>query len=735
VAIAGFGGGAVINTGFQVTYTGSLALTNVPVLVGVQDFSAAASGFTGETDKGGAVDNKGGTVTPTGNSWPVVTAPLGYTIPLRTPFALTGSATDVDGDPLTYIWEQNDRGGAAGSSLLSNTKTNGPLFAMFPISGQISEQDTLLYDSPGENHVTTSPTRVFPDMGQVLDNNTNADTGACPAGPIAPPVPIAVKECFSEFLPTSDYVGFGGNAAPASLHFRLTVRDGGGGVNAAAPDTTLLLAAGTGPFLVTYPNTAVALTGGSSQSITWDVANTAGAPVNASDVKISLSADGGDTYPYVLAASTPNDGLASVSLPNIATTEGRIKIEAVGNIFFDVSNADFVIAAVPVVTNSLGEGGSASVQYSDALSPTVTISASDADSLGSDLTAGAVGLPAGLSLAIGTTSGAGVLPGTRTWTVDGNVTAIPGSYPVTVTVTDETGGSGSTSFTIVVTKEDADATYTGDMLAFTAPGGSTTNVLLRATIRDSAVIAGSGDTAGGDIRNATVTFKEGLTTLCGPFVVALIDGLTTTGTASCIKSLALGAHDIDIYVNGDYYTAPIGFGSVEVAQPDGSFVTGGGYRLIGTSAGTYKADSGTKLHLAFNVKYTKNLKNLQGHANLRFSSGGRMYELKSTAADSLGLALRTSSGGACAGPPSPTCFGLADFRSKANLIDVTDPSHPVTVAGNLTLQLTVTDKGDPGSSDSIGVTAWSGNKLVFSSEWNGAKTIEGLLDGGNTVVH
>ena len=105
------------------------------MLLALQDFSAGASGFVGETDKGGPVDNKGGTITPTGNAIPVVTAPVQYTIPLRTPFALTGSATDADaGDTLIYSWEQNDRGGSAGTSLLSNTKTNGALFAMFPKS-------------------------------------------------------------------------------------------------------------------------------------------------------------------------------------------------------------------------------------------------------------------------------------------------------------------------------------------------------------------------------------------------------------------------------------------------------------------------------------------------------------------------------------------------------------------------------------------------------------------------
>src|SRR4029077_10525204 len=218
---------------------------------------------------------------------PVVTAPASYTIPLRTPFALTGSATDGDNDALVYSWEQNDRGGAAGTSLLNKLKTNGPLFAMFPVSGQISLADSLQYDSPGENHLTTSPTRVFPDLQQIIDNNTNADTGVCPElAPIAPPVPQATTECFSEFLPTSDYVGFTGiNASPLSLHMRLTARDGKGGTSSA--DTTLLLASSAGPFLVSSPNAATTWKAGSTRTVTWNVANTNVAPVSTDNVKIS----------------------------------------------------------------------------------------------------------------------------------------------------------------------------------------------------------------------------------------------------------------------------------------------------------------------------------------------------------------------------------------------------------------------------------------------------------------
>ena len=47
---------------------------------------------------------------------------------------------------------------------------------MFPLSAPVTDEETLLYNSPHENHVTTSPTRVFPDLDQILANNTNADT-------------------------------------------------------------------------------------------------------------------------------------------------------------------------------------------------------------------------------------------------------------------------------------------------------------------------------------------------------------------------------------------------------------------------------------------------------------------------------------------------------------------------------------------------------------------------------
>ena len=345
-AISGWPAGATVTvsslsaTGATITFGGTLAGTNVPLLQ-VVSCSGGCSGYVGEIAAGGATTRRGA-LSFTGNTTPVVSVPAGYTIPVRTPFALTGSATDGEGDTLTYLWEQNDRAAANGTGLISNSKTNGPLFRQFGVQAVVSNADTIKYGSPGENHVSTDPTRVFPDLAQILANNTNAETGACPTAAATPTT--ADIACFSEFLPTADYVGYGANANPASLNFRLTARDGRGGVGNAS--TKLVLAPNAGPFLVTSPNTAVSLDAGSTQTVTWSVANTNVAPVNAANVKITLSTDGGNTYPYTLAESTANNGSKSVTLPLVASTTARVKVEAVGNVFFDVSNANFTIRLV-----------------------------------------------------------------------------------------------------------------------------------------------------------------------------------------------------------------------------------------------------------------------------------------------------------------------------------------------------------------------------------------------------
>jgi Metallo-peptidase family M12B Reprolysin-like len=324
VSVEGFGGGGLTSTGFEVTFNG--VVNRLPFsLVNL----SGVTGFVGETDKGGAVTN-GGTVEATGNNAPDVGAPASFTIPVRTPFALTASGSDPDGDTVTYLWEQNNTGTGSGTALFTNAKANGPLFRVFGTPLQKPPYVPTQYNNAlGVNAPTTSPTRVFPDLAQILAGNTNAVTGSCP--------PLDV-ECFSEFLPLSTYAG--------PLSFRVTARDNradGGGV--ATADTTLTLAPAAGPFRVTSHGDGTPLTGGGDEPVTWNVAGTAASPVSAANVRISLSVDGGLTYPHELATATANDGSETVVIPNIAAAAARIKVEAVGNVFFDLNDASFEIEA------------------------------------------------------------------------------------------------------------------------------------------------------------------------------------------------------------------------------------------------------------------------------------------------------------------------------------------------------------------------------------------------------
>jgi hypothetical protein len=106
---------------------------------------------------------------------------------------------------------------------------------------------------------------------------------------------------------------------------------------------TATVAAAAGPFAVTSPNTATTWSLNDWNSVTWDVANTNSDPVNCTQVNILLSSDGGNTFRTVLTSTTVNDGEEEVWVGKYDTTTARVKVECVGNIFFDISNADFTI--------------------------------------------------------------------------------------------------------------------------------------------------------------------------------------------------------------------------------------------------------------------------------------------------------------------------------------------------------------------------------------------------------
>ena len=393
----------------------------------------------------GRTANGGGTVETTANHAPTATAPADKTIPIRTPFTLTGSAVDADNDTMVYLWEQNDRGGATGTALVNNTKLNGPLFRVFGAYADVTPAGTTQIHSPGENLADDNPVRNFPDMDEILANNTNAENGTCPAAPVstdtARPIPtVGVLRG----VPAHGRLRrrrAGGQQRPAALNFRFTARDldpGAGGY--AFDDVTLALDATAGPFLVTSRNTAppAAAVGGRTERRV-DTQQHGGAGSEREDLAVHRR---WGHVPLRPGGDTPNDGTENVTWPNVGTDHARLKIEAVDNYFFDVNNVDFSV--VPRLVATGPAASSYDVQYSDGPSTPITLSAESGRRGGSNpgLSASATGLPAGLTLTETDTS-APTGPLTSTFTVRGTTTAAPGAYSVSVNVT--TGPSRRTS--------------------------------------------------------------------------------------------------------------------------------------------------------------------------------------------------------------------------------------------------------------------------------------------------
>ncbi len=242
------------------------------------------------------------------NSPPVLIPVDDFTIPKGTAFVLEGNATDPDvGDVLTYTWEQIDDGVVTTSSF-GSSNPGGANFRSLP--------------------PTTEPIRYFPRLSEVAQGNltqTNPATG-------------------SAWETVSDI--------ERNLRFAFTVRDnaeGGGQVVSDVLDVKVIKAAG--PFLVTSQAASEVYEAGSIQEITWDVANTDVAPINAQNVSIFLSLDGGLTYPITLLENTVNDGSEEVLLPGDITETARIMVKASDNVFFAVNATDFTIEQSEVVLN------------------------------------------------------------------------------------------------------------------------------------------------------------------------------------------------------------------------------------------------------------------------------------------------------------------------------------------------------------------------------------------------
>lgn len=233
--------------------------------------------------------------TAVSNTPPVITPMADVTIPKSTAFVLTAQATDAEGDPLTYTWEQVDAATTATTIGSLGTLTNGPSFRSL--------------------NPTSNPTRYFPKLSTVLAGNlkNNADWEAV-------------------------------STVARASNFRVTVRDNNADVAKQQTQSALqkVTVSANGPFKIT----STKVYNNAPGPLTWDVVGTNAAPFNVSNVKVDYTTDNGANW-TVLAASTPNDGTEDFSFASLPTnTALKVRISAIGNVFYAIAPVT-VSAIVP----------------------------------------------------------------------------------------------------------------------------------------------------------------------------------------------------------------------------------------------------------------------------------------------------------------------------------------------------------------------------------------------------
>jgi hypothetical protein len=385
------------------------------------------------------------------------------------------------------------------------------------------------------------------------------------------------------------------------------------------------------------------------------------------------------------------------------------------------------------------------VQYSDPITD-VTILAEDNDP-GSEMwsevcystnggTSFSSGLPSAIVLTADDASG-----NTRTWTLSGYARVFPGTYLIKVKITDGVGCFSTINITICVKKEDAEATYTGpDIISTGNTTSCTATITMSATVKDITAVNPGSDNAPGDIRRARVKF---ISTGSYPFDIRATVGLvdpadSLVGTATALKQITLNNTDcssggatltifalIDSFYTNAPGTCELATQNITISVPGKDNVNGGGYLVMSnaSSAGRYKGKPGTKTNFGFTMKYNKSGKNLQGQTNIIIrADNDSMYQIKSNAINSM-----TASG------------NIANFSTKASITNITDPLAPYPLGGNLTLLVAMVDSTRNTQSDSVSITVQDNNGgLVYSSEWNGTKTVLRSLrkpsGGGNVSV-
>ncbi|WKK66356.1 choice-of-anchor tandem repeat GloVer-containing protein [Lutimonas zeaxanthinifaciens] len=293
---------------------------------------------------------------------------------------------------------------------------------------------------------------------------------------------------------------------------------------------------------------------------------------------------------------------------------------------------------------------------------------------------------------------------------------------------------------INILREDAIVEYTGQTLQATESSKSgLATIQLSANIQDITATNTLIDPDAGDIRNAKVKFvnRDTNSDISGWIQVQdlLNSSDSKTGAISFNWNVDIGSQEsesftLGILVDSGYYYRNSSDDNVliTVYKPVGDFITGGGFIIPLNASGSYVTGIGLKTNFGFNVKYNKKGTKLRGHMNVIFRSqendGLHTYQIKGNAIQSLGVNIADNE------------MKTAEFITKSNLKDITDPLNPIDLGGNLTLKVVMTDRGEPGMDDSIAIELTNKrNKLLYSSSWTGINTAQTTIGGGNVLVH
>lgn len=239
------------------------------------------------------LDNKaacGTSVNITENTAPAISPLTAYSIPKGTAYYLDATATDAENDPFTYTWEQYDSVGTRSS--ISGDSGFG-----------YSAEGSLTRSFFG----STSGRRYFPSLPLVMNGNlTNKATWE-----------------------SVSYV-------PRTLHYAVTVRDQNAQRPMVSSNETTVVVTNDGPFKFNGLTASSVLYNNAANTIQWQVANTNAAPYNVANVKIDYTADNGSTW-NDLVASTPNTGSYTGQMPSGLTGNVKLRISAIGNVFYAIS--------------------------------------------------------------------------------------------------------------------------------------------------------------------------------------------------------------------------------------------------------------------------------------------------------------------------------------------------------------------------------------------------------------